>query len=218
MKVFFVFAEININFVIQSSLWWNMKQEENPIQDLTEIRQMMEKSSKFLSLSGLSGVTAGVTALAGYIYIQWQISSGAETSKLEMALIGSLVLLIAASLSAYFSFSLSKKKGIPVWGLASKNLLRQFLPSLITGGLFCVGLYYVDLFHVSASATLCFYGLGLISCGNNTFPETRQLGYIEIFLGLLALVFLDFSLIFWAVGFGVFHIVFGIILYLKYDQ
>ncbi len=195
-----------------------MKQEENPIQDLTEIRQMMEKSSKFLSLSGLSGVTAGVTALAGYIYMQWRISSGLDTSKLTMALIGSLVLLISVALSAYFSFSISRKKGIPVWGLASKNLIRQFLPAVVAGGLFCLGLYYIDLFQLSASVTLSFYGLGLISCGNNTFPETRQLGYIELALGLLALVFLDYRLIIWAIGFGVFHIIFGIILYLKYDQ
>ena len=174
-----------------------MKQEENPIQDLTEIRQMMEKSSKFLSLSGLSGVTAGITALTGYSYLQWRISSGLEPSNLELVFIGSMVLLVAVSLAAYFSFTLSRKKGIPVWGLASKNMIRQFLPSLVTGGLFCAGLYYVDLFELSASATLCFYGLGLISCGNSTFPETRQLGYIQLILGLLALFFMDFSLLIW---------------------
>lgn len=195
-----------------------MKQEENPIQDLNEIRQMMEKSSKFLSLSGLSGVTAGITAILGYAYIQWRISSGLDVSKQTMLMIGSLILLIAVCSSAYFSFSLAKKKGTQIWGLASKNLMRQFLPALVTGGLFCLGLYFTDQFHLSVSITLCFYGLGLISCGNNTFSETRQLGFISLILGILALIFPDYRLIFWMIGFGVFHIIFGVILYLKYKQ
>ena len=37
----------------------------NPGEDLQAIREIMERSSKFLSLSGLSGIFAGVCALIG---------------------------------------------------------------------------------------------------------------------------------------------------------
>lgn len=56
------------------------KQNENYIDDLKEIRSMMEKSSRFISLSGLSGVSAGIVALAGAVMAWWYIQNNLETS------------------------------------------------------------------------------------------------------------------------------------------
>ena len=49
-----------------------MKEEQNYIQDIAEMRSMMERSSKFLSLSGLAGIMAGIYALSG-AYIAYKV-------------------------------------------------------------------------------------------------------------------------------------------------
>jgi hypothetical protein len=92
--------------------------------DLTHIRQMMERSSTFISLSGLSGVGAGLVALAGcaltfYILGQYHIDyfdgkpnyySYEVIIQLAIVAITTLVLAIASGI--YFTVKKSKKLGI----------------------------------------------------------------------------------------------------------
>ena len=39
--------------------------EQQPLEELQHIKRMMERSSRFISLSGLSGIAAGICAIAG---------------------------------------------------------------------------------------------------------------------------------------------------------
>ena len=65
---------------------------------------------------------------------------------------------------------------------------------------------------------LIFYGLALINSSKYTFFEIRYLGIAEIVLGLIASVFVSSGLILWAAGFGLLHIIYGIIMYYKYER
>ncbi|MGE5429024.1 MAG: hypothetical protein ACM3O8_14110, partial [Methylococcaceae bacterium] len=67
-------------------------------------------------------------------------------------------------------------------------------------------------------AMLIFYGLALVNAGKFTLSEVHYLGITEIVLGLMAAVFINWGLLFWALGFGVMHIVYGMMMYYKYER
>jgi len=209
-------------------------QNIDPKEDLLAIRIMMERSSKFLSLSGLSGVFAGFCALMGaaaaYFLIldsgqvqyneYFQVLGKTYTNTVQLLLgLDALAVLLAASIGAfYFSFRKSKKANQPIWTNSFKNLLGHLLIPLITGGLFVIILVAGNNIQLGASATLIFYGLSLVNAGKFTFGEIHYLGLTEIILGILAGIFIGYSLLIWALGFGVMHIVYGIIMYYKYER
>lgn len=203
-------------------------ESKNYQEDLSHIRSMMERSSRFISLSGLSGVFAGLIALlgAGYVYyilkgesIDYFAGKTNVYTKdllLELVFVG-LVILFLAVLSGYiFTAKKSKEKNLKIWDQTTKRLLFNFAVPLVTGGLFCLGLLYHGMFVFIAPATLIFYGLALVNASKYTFTDLQNLGYCQIVLGLLSFFFLGWGLVFWAIGFGVLHIVYGLVMHRKY--
>ncbi|MFP3599318.1 hypothetical protein [Chryseobacterium sp. SIMBA_029] len=201
---------------------------KNYHEDLSHIRSMMERSSRFISLSGLSGVVAGLTALigAGYVYFVLKregISYFDGDRNIyqpelvrELVIIGALILFVALLSGYIFTANKSRKKGLKIWDATTKRLLVTFVVPLITGGIFCLALLFHHLFVWIAPATLIFYGLALVSAERYTLTDVKYLGYCQIVLGLVSLFFLGWGLLFWAIGFGVLHIVYGSIMHKKY--
>ena len=203
---------------------------KNPEEELAEIKSMMERSTRFLSLSGLSGVLAGIYALTAagltWYWIYFPNSSwGAGAAPLSFRellnrlLFLGLVTLVAAVSTAYF---LSKKKGTtatqPFWSPASKRfLLALFLPVAL-GGFFCFALLHERAFELIPAAMLLFYGIGLVQSAQFTLGEIRNLGFTQLFLGLIAAFFPDFGLLCWALGFGVFHLIYGALMYYRHER
>ena len=212
-----------------------MHESREHLQTLTEIRSLMERSAKFLSLSGLSGVSAGVIALAGAAvvygrlqtdwfrilsYDRLELYNDSAHAGIERFLVTvALVVLIAALLSGtYFTVRKARRQGLTVWNATSKRLLWAMTVPLATGGVFCVALLYYNLIWLVAPATLIFYGLALLNGGKYTLRDVESLGYCEIGLGLLSLFWPGYNLLAWAVGFGVLHIVYGLAMYYKYER
>jgi hypothetical protein len=204
-----------------------MKQLDH-LNDLKEIRSLMEKSSRFISLSGLSGIFAGIFALAGavaaYFYLELRMYR-ADTgfSPLTNFYIfffadAGAVLLCALSSGIYFTVRQAKKKGQSIWDKTSKRMIINIAIPLIAGGIFCLLLLFHKASGLVASATLIFYGLAILNGSKFTLDDIRYLAYIEIILGLAAGFYPGFGLHFWAVGFGVMHIVYGTYMYFKYER
>ena len=201
---------------------------KNYQEDLTHIRSMMERSSRFISLSGLSGVFAGLVALLGAIYVYFVFqreginyfegSRNVFTKSLvkELVLVGTVILLLALLSGYFFTSKKSKTKNVKIWDQTTKRLLFNFAIPLFTGGFFCLGLMYHHLYVFVAPATLIFYGLALVNAEKYTLTDVKYLGYCQIVLGLLSFFFLGWGLVFWAIGFGVLHIVYGIVMFKKY--
>jgi len=201
---------------------------KNYHEDLSHIRSMMERSSRFISLSGLSGVVAGLAALigAGYVYVVFQREGinyfdgnrniFSPDLVRELVIIGTLILFVAVLSGYFFTANKSKKKGLKIWDATTKRLLFTFCVPLITGGLVCLALLYHHFFVLVAPATLIFYGLALVNAERYTLTDVKYLGYCQIALGLLSIFFLGWGLLFWAFGFGVLHIVYGLIMHKKY--
>jgi hypothetical protein len=203
------------------------------LQTLTEIRSLMERSSRFISLSGLSGVFAGIYALAGafafYYYYSIDLSTNSywlradgqrEGIDIEIFIVADALIVLALSLGTGILLTIrnSKKKGIAIWDNTAKRLLVNTMIPLITGGLFCLILMYHGLIGLVAPATLIFYGLALINGSKYTLNDIRYLGICELVLGVIGSLYIGYGLILWAIGFGVLHIVYGAVMYYKYER
>lgn len=191
---------------------------EKQLEDLKAIREMMEKSSKFLSLSGLSGVMAGVTAVVGaavaYFYILGQSRGVAVPLLIIDAL---LTLAVSISFGILFSARKAKKHKQKLINSVTLKIVYSLAIPLATGGILSLILISRDQIELVAAITLIFYGLGLINASKYTLDEIHYLGITEVVLGIGAALFLYHGIIFWTIGFGLCHIIYGSIMYKKYD-
>jgi hypothetical protein len=203
--------------------------KEKYIEDLKEIKDIMNRSSRFISLSGLSGISAGIFALIGaYIAYQTvythQISMGYRSiiiTNESLTLLFSIALgtlILAAGSGIYFTTRETKKRNQRIWDIQTKRLLINLLIPLLTGGILCLMFLFKGFIGMLAPLTLIFYGLALVNASKYTLNELRSLGLIEIALGLIAIHFIGFGLLFWSIGFGVLHIIYGIIMHLRYKS
>jgi hypothetical protein len=210
-----------------------MKSEIKSIEDIKAIRKIMEESSRFLSLSGLSGVFAGVTAIAGALVAYFFILDNGsihyddyfrslpanETFSLKWQLIAdaALVLVLSVLFSLYFSLKKAKRDGKNIWTPVSKRLLINLLIPLVTGGFFTIVLLFQNHIQLIIPVFLIFYGLALVSAGKFTYGEIFYLGILEIITGLVSAFVPGWGLIFWIFGFGILHIIYGLAVYRKYE-
>ena len=205
-----------------------------PKEDIHAIREIMERSSKFLSLSGLSGVFAGVCALIGAAvawfvilgsgnvhYNEYLCSVGASPVNpvsIRLAIDALLVLVAAIFGAIYFSFRKARKAKQKFWTNPTRRLLGHLLVPLVSGGIFALILIAGNKTDLVASAMLIFYGLSLVNAGKFTLGEIHYLGLTEIGLGILAGIFVELGLLFWVLGFGVMHIVYGTVMYYRHER
>ncbi|MEO3405775.1 hypothetical protein AAFN85_17815 [Mucilaginibacter sp. CAU 1740] len=197
--------------------------------ELSSIRDLMERSAKFISLSGLSGVLAGVYALigagVGYVLLQDEYAAlyhrhtyNEELLIVKLFLVAVAVLVLSIGTGVWLSIRKAKRNGQPFWNTGSKRLLVNMAIPLISGGIFTMILTYRGYYGVVAPTTLIFYGLSLVSGSHYTYSGVMSLGILEILLGLLCAVMPGYGLIFWTVGFGLLHIIYGTVMHFKYDK
>lgn len=210
--------------MVQSTFNMTQKHQE----DLSHIRSMMERSSRFISLSGLSGVFAGLSALIGGMYVyqlfeknginyfegKGKVFSMSLVS--ELILSGIVIFAFALSFGILFTVRKSKKYNLPIWTSTTKNMLFNLAVPLAVGGVFCLALLYHQMYVLIAPATLVFYGLALINAEKYTFSDIKYLGFCEVALGCISMFYLGYGLIFWILGFGILHILYGLVMFKKY--
>ena len=206
-----------------------MTDSKDHLQAITEIRSMMERSSRCISLSGLSGVFAGIFALIGAYLAYLKLFSFGESYRLlegesfadvivYLVLDAAFVLVASLTVGTLLTIRNSKRKGLKIWDNSAKRLVINLAIPLLAVGVFCMVLLYHSIVGLVAPATLIFYGLALVNASKYTFDDIRYLGLCEIVLGLAGSLFIGYGLLFWAIGFGVLHIVYGTVMYFKYER
>ena len=198
-------------------------EKEKYLDDLKEIKDIMNRSSRFISLSGLSGISAGIFALIGaYLayqtvyyqqsYVDYRRAVIDLESVLKLVGIASGVIILSFIFGIYFTTRKAKKKNQKLWDRGTKLLLMNLLIPLVTGGVLCLMLLIKGYIGFVAPFTLIFYGLALVNASKYTLSQIRSLGIMEIVLGLVATHYIGYGLIFWAIGFGLLHIVYGLLI------
>ena len=170
---------------------------QEALNTLNDIRNMMEKSTRFVSFSGLSSIVIGIYACIAAIIAYSILGNTTPVPRLDVD--------TPAKLQLLFDFN-------------TRRLLWNFFLPLVVGGILCISLIWQSHYGLTSSIMLIFYGVALISASNYTFSNTRYLGYAEIALGLADSFVENYALLFWVVGFGLFHIVYGIFFHLKYEK
>lgn len=208
-----------------------MKEEQDYLQDIVEMRSMMERSSKFLSLSGLAGIMAGIYALAG-AWIAYKLfdfnpheivdsstkSEAAFVGLLKVIFLAVIILVLTLGTAIFLSQKKANKTGEKLWNPTARRLLINMAVPLIVGGLLILVMVSKGLIGLVAPFTLLFYGLALYNASKFTYEEVRSLGLIEIGLGLMGCYFVEYGILFWALGFGVVHIIYGVYMHYRYER
>ncbi len=210
-----------------------MESKQNYYDDLKTIKKIMEESSRFLSLSGLSGLFAGLTALTGgaiayTVFLKSNIFNNGEffrnlspgelgILKLQLFSDALIVLILAIGISFFFSYRKSVRHGLKIWTPVSRRLLSSLLVPLVTGGILISIIYFNGQWQLIIPSMLIFYGLALVNACKFTYNELFYMGIIEICTGLAAAVFPEYGILFWCFGFGILHICYGVFMYRKYE-
>ncbi|MFZ9221565.1 MAG: hypothetical protein ACO22Y_08625 [Sediminibacterium sp.] len=201
---------------------------------ISEMRDMMQRSSRFLSLSGLAGILVGCVAILGvgvaYYLLEMPFGSTGYLMYLEKALksneatlkniifICVTVLIISLLIGSLMAIRNAKRKGLSVVDNTTKRLVINMIIPLLVGGIFIVALLMHQSLSFILPSMLIFYGMALLNASKYSIEDIRYLGLIEMFLGLFAMFFLDQALIIWGFGFGILHMIYGVILYNKYEK
>lgn len=215
-----------------------MNDQNHHLDTLQDIKKMMERSSRFISLSGLSGIAAGICALVGAWFAKGIIDAN-RFSYVDLKHIGrgdddtitigdwmgnqlfqvAVITFIAAFVLAFiFTYLRSKKTGTPIWGTTARRLMINVMVPMIAGGIYLLKLLENGTYGYIAPGCLLFYGLAVLNASKYTLPETRFLGYGQILLGIISLWYIGYGIYFWALGFGVLHIIYGIFMWWKYER
>jgi hypothetical protein len=205
-----------------------MDSSSQNLETLKDIKRIMERSSRFISLSGLSGIVVGICALIGATAAWYRIrfyykelfsgSSCASCLKWDLIIIASIVFVVAFILATLFTFLKTKKEGVAIWGSSAKRLLWNTMLPMLAGGCVLLRMIQLEQYELVAPACLIFYGLALVNGSKYTMGEVRYLGYAEIILGVISLWFHYQGLYYWAIGFGIFHIIYGVVMWWKYER
>ena len=210
-----------------------MDETTQPLDQLNEIRSMMERSSRFISLSGLAGVFAGFFALAGalafhtflhhrlnmvYSEIAKEIPVVVDITLIQFCILDAAAVIILSMVFAiFFTTRKAKSMGQSIWDSTARRMMINLAIPLIAGGVYCLILLYYHWFGFIAPTTLIFYGLALLNASKYTLDEIRWLGISEIVLGLVGCFFIGYGITFWVFGFGFLHIIYGLMMYARYE-
>ncbi len=198
---------------------------EDYLKDLSEIKTLMSKSSRFISLSGLSGILAGIYALIGAAVAYWLFSlKGDEYIVIDSKIFRFVILdlLIVGMLSIgtgiFLTTKKAKKNDEKIWDALTKRLLFSFAMPLVAGGIYMLIILSQQKYGQTGALMLLFYGLALLNASKYTLGDIKYLGYTQIILGLICALYPAYGFWFWVLGFGVMHIIYGTAMYYKYDR
>lgn len=197
------------------------------INTLNEIKDLMKKSSRFQTISGLSiiiiGIYASIVSLGAWLLLgdhepyswlpSWSLDLSINTpTRTWVAILCALALVVVSfGTVCIMSYAKTKRQNhqFSFDQTVRRPLLHFFVPA-VTGGLLCLAMLLQGHYGLTSSFMLVFYGLALINCSHYTTSSIALLGYGELLLGIIDCFLISHGILFWFLGFGLWHIVFGI--------
>jgi len=198
---------------------------EKAAEELRVIRQLMERPVRCSTMSGLSGILAGCAALAG-VLADWHVSrtySPYRAVKINMA-VWAGVFAVAFVAAIVLTRLREVKRGMPSWSRVKRRILVTILPPFVAGVGLTAAIAYrwwigqgPNMWGLIPAVWMLFYGLALWQVGLFSPVEVRLLGVLFLLAGL-ATAALFHSHPYWSLGvtFGGFHIVYGVVVWIRH--
>ncbi|NIA22495.1 MAG: hypothetical protein GWP05_11160 [Anaerolineaceae bacterium] len=193
---------------------------EQAAEHLRVIRELMERPLKQTTRSGVSGLIAGVLALAGcgatwYAGRLGQLPEASWIKAIGLVWAGVLVLAVAANL--LLTWRRAHRQGLPLWGRSQNQTALAIAPGFIVGALVSWALVGAHQYHPVAFAWIVFYGMAVWSLGLFGPLEVKLLGAGFFLAGILGFFFFAaHPLAALAVTFGGMHLVYGIVVWVRH--
>jgi uncharacterized membrane protein YjjP (DUF1212 family) len=192
--------------------------------DLERIIEIMERSSICLSLSGLGGISAGIVALISaswaYYYLLFCNTHDVTALQQKLLLWAAVTFIVAFLSMLFFSYRRSKKMKLPFWNKPTRRLILSFAIPFIAGSFIILWVLNKPQYHFLLSpVSLIVYGIAMFCGSHYSTKETSYLAVSEMFLGCLTLWLpANYGLFMWAIGFGVLHIIYGAVVWSRYER
>jgi hypothetical protein len=206
-----------------------MKKHDEQLAAIEEMRNLMDRATRFRSISGLSAMVAGLLAIICVAFVSQftgirffeaeafdRMLQGDAAREVQLSFF--FLLITSIGFGIYLAARNAHAKGQDAWDSAAKRLAFHMAIPLVAGGIFSILISQQGLAGLVPPITLLFYGLALFNGSHYTLDAVRILGIGQILLGLLATTFVAFGLVIWVIGFGVFNLIFGLYIYFNYER
>jgi len=188
--------------------------------NLRYIREAMERSSSFTAVPGWGGVLIGATALIAAALAEWMESidrlAGLRGGRGWM-LVWGWELPLALMIGGVAMKRKARAANVKLLTGPGRKFVLSLAPPLVAGALISVALVRIGSFDVLPGVWLLLYGVGVVAGGAFSVRVVPVMGMFFMGLGTLTLFAPPaFGRLMMAVGFGVVHIVFGLIIARRY--
>lgn len=187
-------------------------------ENLRVIRELMERSTRYTTFSGYSGVLAGTASITGCI-ITWLLQqgpSGLYPARVPFLLTWSLVVLFAIGADYLLTKRHAARVGKHILSRLGQQMAFASLPGLGTGALLTLLLVRHHLLNEVYPLWMLCYGIAICAVGLFSQREVKYLGALFLCAGALTLVLIQgqpgWGLPMMALSFGGFHIVWGVLM------
>jgi hypothetical protein len=188
----------------------------------------VRRQTRYLAFSAWSFLSIGLLFLlviaSAWVYLGYEIEGQTDPEQLfgrfeaipshyyALAAVACLLALgLGLGLVTWFNNRKAERLGLARWNAAATKMVQEAAVPLLGGGLLLAVLVFrYGLFGLVAPLSLLFYGLALTRASWFSLRELRSLGYVQIGLGLVSCLFPRETLLFWGLGLGLAHVLFGL--------
>lgn len=186
--------------------------QEHAYENLRVIRDAMERAGSFTSIPGWGGFIIGLTAL-GAAYV----GAGRVTEPRAWLNIWLIEAGVASVIGAVTIWLKWRRAATPFMSGAAKRFFISYFAPMIAGAILTATIAHRGAFDVLPSLWLLLYGTAFVSSGAFSIRVIPVMGLCYMALGVFAaMVRLPVGNIILGAGFGLLHVVFGLIIARRY--
>ena len=184
---------------------------DRAMDNLRFIRETMERSKVFTSVPGYGGALMGATAIGAAIVAHHQPLIG------NWLIVWLVEAALAFAVGLFALWQKSKNSGESLVSVPARKFASAFAPPIIAGVVLTALFYYRGFFEFLPCAWLTLYGTAVVTGGAYSVRIVPVVGWIFVALGAVAAFApASWGNVLMALGFGVLHIVFGLIVARRY--
>jgi hypothetical protein len=178
--------------------------------NLRYIRQTMEQAGSFTAVPGKGGVLMGFCAVAAS-----RLSAGRQADA-RWLVVWTSAALVAVAIGIASAAVKSRKCRMPLFSGPGRKFVAGFAPAILAGALLTAVFFRAGQTDFLPGIWLLLYGAGIVSGGYASVRVVPLMGACFMAAGTAALLAPGWNSVLMPAGFGGLHVLFGIIIAVKY--